>query len=273
MSSIPQMATTLQTILGPDLEPIGRQSGVIQRLRKFSAEILLKRLVFTLLKTPTPKPKDSVASAAQLGLPLTERAVEKRFPPKLVIFLRGVLERVLPQPVAATPVATPLLAKFTSVRVGDSTTVTLPDASVAEFPGCGGKSDSGMAALKIQVVWDLCTGQLKRLLIEPGRHSDVQSAVVEGTPPAGSLSLWGLGSFCLKRFRQWAAAGAFWIARWQPGTAVRRARPAAPRTEGPATGGRLPRDRRTPDARRSGTQVGAVVHQPVGGRGARGLDP
>ena len=111
MSSIPQMATTLQTILGPDLEPIGRQSGVIQRLRKFSAEILLKRLVFTLLKTPTPKTKDYVASADQLGLPLTERAVEKRFPPKLVIFLRGVLERVLPQAVAATPVATPLLPR------------------------------------------------------------------------------------------------------------------------------------------------------------------
>jgi Transposase DDE domain len=220
MSSIPQMATTLQTVLGPDLEPIGRQSGVIQRLRKVSAEILLKMLVFTLLKTPTPKTKDYVASAAQLGLPLTARAVEKRFTPKLVIFLRGVLERVLQQAVAATPVATPLLAKFTSVRVGDSTTVTLPDACAAEFPGCGGKSDSGKAALKIQVVWDLCTGQLKRLLIEPGRHSDAKSAAVEETPPAGSLSLWDLGYFCLKRFRQWAAAGAFWISRWQPGTAV-----------------------------------------------------
>ena len=160
MSSIPQRATTLQTVLGLDLEPIGRQSGVIPRLRKFSAEILLKMLVFTLLKTPTPKTKDYVASAAQLGLSLTKRAVEKRFTPKLGIFLRGLLERVLLQAVAATPVATPLLAKFTSVRVGDSMTVTLLDACAAEFPGCGGKSDSGRAALKIQVVWDLCTGQL-----------------------------------------------------------------------------------------------------------------
>ena len=34
MSSIPQIATTLQTVLGPDLEPIGRRTGLIQRLAK-----------------------------------------------------------------------------------------------------------------------------------------------------------------------------------------------------------------------------------------------
>ena len=38
--------------------------------------------------------------------------------------------------------------------------------------------------------------------------------------------------------------------------------------EGPATGGRHPRHRRAPHLRRSGTQVVAAVHQPVGGRGA-----
>ena len=58
------------------------------------------------------------------------------------------------------------------------------------------------------------------MLLEPGRHSDAKSAAIEETPPAGSLSLWDLGYFCLKRFRRWTAAGAFWISRWQPGTVV-----------------------------------------------------
>ena len=212
MSSIPQRATTLQTVLGLDLEPIGRQSGVIPRLRKFSAEILLKMLVFTLLKTPTPKTKDYAASAAQLGLSLTERAVEKRSTPKLGIFLRGLLERRASASGGRHAGGDPAVGEVHQRPLGDSTTVTLPDACAAEFPGCGGKSDSGRAALKIQVVWDLCNGQLKRLLIAPGRHSDAKSAAVEDTPPAGSLSLWDLGYFCLQRFRQWAAAGAFWIA-------------------------------------------------------------
>ena len=88
MSSIPQVATTLQTVLGPDLEPIGRGgTGLIERLRKFSAEILLKTLVFTLLKCPSPKTKNYVSVAAQLGLIITERALKKRFTPRLVTFL------------------------------------------------------------------------------------------------------------------------------------------------------------------------------------------
>jgi hypothetical protein len=220
MSSIPQVAATLQTILGPDVEPIGRQSGVIRRLRKFSAEILLQMLIFTLLKAPKPKTKDYVTVAAQLGLPLTARAVEKRFTPELVTFLRRVLERVLHEAIAAAPVATPLLNKFHAVYVGDSTTVTLPEDCAAEFPGCGGTSGSGRAAVKIQVVWDLRTGTLKRLRIEPGRGSDAKSAIIQELPPAGSLSLWDLGYFSLQRLGAWAAAGAFWISRWQPGTSI-----------------------------------------------------
>ncbi len=113
-----------------------------------------------------------------------------------------------------------MLAKFTSDRIGDSTTVTLPADCAREFPGCGGKLGPGTESLKLQVLWDLTTGRLLKVLLEPGRHSDARSAAVEETPPAQSLSLWDLGSFCLKRFRPWAAAGAFGIACGQPGTVV-----------------------------------------------------
>jgi Transposase DDE domain len=177
-------------------------------------------LVFTLLKSPRAKNKDYVSTAAQLGLRITERAVEKRFTPQLVVFLRQVLRRVLQAAVVALPVDTPLLKKFTAVFVGDSTTIRLPDECAAEFPGCGGTSNAGKAALKIQVLWDLCTGKLTRLLIEPGRSSDAQSAVIEATPPVGSLSIWDLGDFGLKRFQAWTAQGAYWISRLHPGTVV-----------------------------------------------------
>ena len=39
-------------------------------------------------------------------------------------------------------------------------------------------------------------------------------------PPAGSLSLFDLGYFCLDRFQRLALAGAFWISRLQHGTLV-----------------------------------------------------
>jgi hypothetical protein len=220
MSTIPQVAHTLQSVFGAEIEPIGHRTGVIQRCRKFTAVLLLKMLVFTLLKLPRPKKKDYVSTASQLGLTITARAVAKRFTPRLVAFLRDVLAQVLEKTVAARPVPTALLKKFTAVFVGDSTTVVLPDECRGEFPGCGGKSGAGQAAVKLQVVWNLCTGKLVRLLFEPGRRTDTTSAAVAALPPAGSLSLWDLGYFSLKRFAAWTAQGAYWISRWQPGTTI-----------------------------------------------------
>jgi hypothetical protein len=75
---------TLLSVFGPDVEEIGRVTGLIKRLRKFSAMLLLKILVFTLLKSPKAKKKDYVSTASQLGLWITERAMEKRFTPQLV---------------------------------------------------------------------------------------------------------------------------------------------------------------------------------------------
>jgi hypothetical protein len=50
MSTIPQVAGTLQSVFGSEIEEIGHRTGLIQRFRKFTAVLLLKMLVFTLLK-------------------------------------------------------------------------------------------------------------------------------------------------------------------------------------------------------------------------------
>src|SRR3982751_465415 len=164
MSIIDQVAVALQSALGAALDAIGRRTGVIQRQRKFSGASLLKTVVLTVLKSPKAQTDDFVATAAQLGVPVTPQAIEKRFTAKLIAFLRAGLEHVLEHAIAADPAAIPLLERFTAVEIGDSTTVTLPDDYAAEFPGCGGKADSGRAAVKIQTRWELRTGKLTKLL-------------------------------------------------------------------------------------------------------------
>src|SRR4051794_6468688 len=171
MSIIGRVAETLQRLLGPELDAIGRRTGVIRRQRKFSGTSLLKTLVLTLMKSPHAKTDDYVATAARLGVNVTPRAVEKRFADGLIAFLRESLERVLAQVVVADPVAVPLLAKFSAVEVGGSTTVAVPAEYADEFPGCGGKAASGKAAVKIQACWDLRAGRLDGLRCLPGRHS------------------------------------------------------------------------------------------------------
>jgi hypothetical protein len=208
----------LQQALGPDLDRVGRETGAIRRVRKFSGVTLIRTIVLTLLRAPRATPDRYAATAAMLGVAVTPRAVAKRFTPALVAFLRRALEGLVPQALAAAPAAVPLLARFHGVFVGDGSTVALPDAYAGEFPGCGGKAGSGKAAVKLQVLWDLSTGRLARLLLEPGRRHDTNSPALADPPPPGSLTIRDLGYFDLSRFRDWAARGAYWLSRWQPGT-------------------------------------------------------
>jgi hypothetical protein len=112
-----------------------------------------------------------------------------------------------------------LLDRFPEVRIGDSTSVTLPDAYAEQFPGCGGSHGGGKAALKIQVLWDLRHGRLD-LLLEPGRASDAKSPITEIPLPRGSLSIFDLGYFSIERFQRVGQAGSYWLSRLQHGTTV-----------------------------------------------------
>src|SRR5208337_2310186 len=92
MEIVGKVAATIQNVLGPEAEELGRATGVIQRRRKFTAVSLLRMLVLTLLRKPDAKATDFQSTAAQLGLDVTSTAVENRFTPQLVGFLRAVLE-------------------------------------------------------------------------------------------------------------------------------------------------------------------------------------
>jgi hypothetical protein len=79
---------------------------------------------------------------------------------------------------------------------------------------------AGLAAMKIHLLWDFLTGSILQLGITPGRASDATNPIAQEVAPAGSLSLFDLGYFCLDRFQNLTRAGAFWISRLQHGTSV-----------------------------------------------------
>jgi hypothetical protein len=220
MGIIDTVATTLQTALGPVLDTMGRHTGVIQRQRKFTGASLLQMVVLTVLKSPKAPIDEFVRTAARLGVTVTAEAVKKRFTAPLVRFLRAGLQQMLQHTIAADPTALPLLEKFPTVELGDSTTVTLPDEYAGEFPGCGGTNGSGQAAVKIQWAYELRSGRVTQLDVYPGRHSDALSADPQAVVRRGSLLIRDLGYFSLKRFQSLGQGGAYWISRWPLGTAV-----------------------------------------------------
>ncbi len=220
MSMVAKVVSTMEKILGSKADVLARKHGVIQRKRKFRGKSLLRMLVLTLLKKPDANFQDMALTAAQLGVPVSDTAVEKRFTQPLVDFLREVVSVAFQQLLAAEPVPVELLNRFTAVVVGDSSSLSLPDELPQEFPGCGGTQGSGLAALKIQVRWDLKTGELPQVLIEAGQASDAKSPIAQQAARPGSLEIFDLGYFSVERFRRLSDEQACFISRWQHGTTV-----------------------------------------------------
>lgn len=221
MDVIRTVSASLQACLSEELDRLARDCQVVRRERVFTGRTLLLMVVATLLRKPDATWADFHLSAAQLGLDLSQTAVEKRFAAgqPLVDFFRGALERALRKAVAAPPSSAALFQQFTAVLIGDASTVALPDELAELFKGCGGSEGASRAALKLQVLWDLKTGKLAQLHVEPGKASDTKSPVARADGvQAGALVVCDLGYFDLSRFAALQAGGAKFISRLLFGT-------------------------------------------------------
>lgn len=221
MPTIPHVASMLQTILGPVADRAAGATGFVQRRSKLTGARFVQTLVFGWLAQPAASLGRLTHAAATVGVPISAQGLDQRFGPASADCLREVLETAVRQVLAADPVAVPVLRRFGQVVVQDCTTIPLPAALAAAWPGCGGSTPtSGAAALKLGVRLDLVTGRLDGPHVEPGRTNDRAMLVASLPLEPGTLRLADLGFFSLAELAAQDAAGAFWLSRLQAGTAL-----------------------------------------------------
>ncbi len=221
MATIPQVAGVLQTVLGPVAERAARATGLVRRTSKLTGARCVQTLVFGWLAQPQARLSELAQMAATLGVPLSPQALDARFGPASADCVREVLEEAVRVVLAADPVAVPLLQRFTAVAVHDCTTISLPDALAARWPGCGGSAPtSGGAAVELGVRFDLVSGCLRGPYLEAGRADDRAALATSPPPPSGALRLADLGFFGRTESAAQDARGGYWRSRWQPGTAL-----------------------------------------------------
>lgn len=149
------------------------------------------------LKNPQASLEELTKTTAALGVGLNPQGLDQRFGPKAASTLEELLKEAVTRVIAAQPVAIPLLQRFASVVLLDSSIVTLPDVLAHVWTGTGSRTGQGRAALKIQVSLDLCTGALSGPLLQDGRCHDRTSSIQRDPLPPGSLRLADLGYFSL----------------------------------------------------------------------------
>lgn len=222
MASIPQVAKALRTVLTQTAARAARATQFVQRRSKLSGAKFVQTLVFGWWANPEASYEELAQTAATLGVVISPQGLEQRFSTQAAQCVERVLAAAVQQVIAVTPVALPVLHRFSAVYLQDSTQVQLPPVLASVWAGSGGgaRAEDETAALKVQVRLDLRGGGLEGPFLEAGRSSDRASVVQHAPVRAGSLRLADLGYFTLEVLARIGQQRAYWLTRLMAGTGV-----------------------------------------------------
>jgi hypothetical protein len=220
MGIIPKVSAVVQSLFGAMAEEVARDHPVVLRRRKFTTAALAQTFILGFLAKPRASDEELAQTAALCGVGVTTQAIEQRHTRRLAEFLEALFRRAARCAVKSQAALSPLLDRFAAVVILDSTTTALPDALRERFPGCGGTHGGGRAAMKLQVQWDLRSGALDAIAVEPGRGCDYKTPLQSAPLAAGSLRIADLGYFDTEVFERFNRQGVFWLSRLQFGTTV-----------------------------------------------------
>lgn len=220
MEKVSQIEPSLKQVLEERANVLARETGCIERQRKFSGADLVQTLVFGWLTHPDASLETLASMATIREVEVSDTAIHKRFTASCARFLHAVLEEMVTVLVCAEqPVPLELLHRFTSVVLEDSSRIALPKELADCWAGSGGGSGGGEAAIKLHVRWDLTHGQLTGPSLTDGRVSDQCSPFHEASLPTGSLYIADLGYFDLDAVLERRKAGSYTLTRARSNTA------------------------------------------------------
>jgi hypothetical protein len=220
MQTITQIEEQLTNIMEERACVLARETGCIQRERKFNGATLLQMLVFGWLAHPDASLEQLASAAATRDVLVSDTAVHARFNEACAHFLHAVLQELTAVVVQAKQdVPLELLHRFSNVIIEDSSSIALPHELAEIWQGCGGHAEQGQAAVKLHTRWEIKRGQIWGPHLTDGRTSDRSSPFNEDVLPEGSLYAADLGYFNLDRMVERRAAKSYTLTRPQSSTA------------------------------------------------------
>jgi hypothetical protein len=209
MIALATLAPQLQKFFTETAEQVARATHFGQRASKLTGAAFLQVVVFGWLVHPTASLNDLVEVVADMGVSITKQGLQTRVE-QAAPFLKAMFQESLAVFRQQLPLPVAVRQQFTAIILTDSTSIGLPVSLQADFPGCGG--DGPVAALKIQLAFDLLCGEFVALTLQPGRTPDQAYTGDVQDIRAGALYLSDLGYWALSRL-QAIAQQAFFLSR------------------------------------------------------------
>ncbi|HFU7079250.1 IS4 family transposase [Bacillus cereus] len=196
------------------LEELARELDFVQRKRKFSGHDLATICIWMSQRIAS----DSLVRLcsqlhAATGTLISQEGLNKRFNKKAVCFLKHVFSALLKNKVYETSVIpSSSLTHFQRIRILDATIFQVPKHLAGVYPGSGGCAQT--AGIKIQLEYDLHSGQFLNFQVEPGKNNDKTFGTeCLATLRPGDLCIRDLGYYSLDDLDQMDQRGVYYISR------------------------------------------------------------
>ncbi|PGA50676.1 IS4 family transposase, partial [Bacillus pseudomycoides] len=154
------------------------------------------------------------------GVLMSPEGLNQRFNSQAVQFLQQLLAHLLHQQFcSSSKIPTLYTNYFQRIRVLDSTHFQVPDKFNSTFQGSGGSGQN--AGVKIQLEYDLLSGQFLHVHVGSGKHNDKTygSTCLTSLQPH-DVCIRDLGYFDLKDLHTISECGAYYISRLKLNTRI-----------------------------------------------------
>ncbi|MFJ8356804.1 IS4 family transposase [Bacillus paramycoides] len=208
-------AKELHQYLTPSfLERLARELDFVQRKLKFSGHDLATICVWISQQVAS----DSLVRLcsqlhAATGTLISPEGLNKRFNKKAVCLLKHIFSVLLKNKICETSVIpSSSSAYFQRIRILDATIFQVPKHLASVYPGSGGCAQT--AGIKIQLEYDLHSGQFLNFQVEPGKNNDKTFGTeCLATLRPGDLCIRDLGYYSLDDLDQMDQRGVYYISR------------------------------------------------------------
>ncbi|AZR80742.1 IS4 family transposase [Bacillus thuringiensis] len=215
-------AEELQRYITPEfLEELAREMKFVKRKRKFSGSDLATICVWISQRVASdPLVRLCSRLHAVTGTVLSPEGLNKRFNEKSVLFLKHIFSLLLQQKICEqTHISNHLYNYFKRIRIMDATMFQVPNTLEHIYPGSGGCAQT--AGIKIQLEYDLHSGQFLNFQVGPGKNNDKTFGTeCLDTLRPGDLCIRDLGDFSLEDLDQMDQRGTYYISRLKLNTNV-----------------------------------------------------
>ncbi len=216
-----EFSKNLYSVLNPDIvDNIGKKYSFSQRKSKLQTADFI--YLCSLLSNKTahiPLTELSSILHAHTGISITAEGLNQRFNFNAVNVLREIMNKIL-----GIKINNQFLSKieknpFSRIRILDATSFQLDDSFANIYKGSGGSSNT--SGIKIQLEYDLITGQFLNVYSGSGSENDkIYGSFCISDVKEKDLCIRDLGYFDMKDFKQIHNKKAYYISRIKLNTAV-----------------------------------------------------